>query len=295
MKIDCVFSGGGVKAFSFIGALQSIYDKKISIERVAGTSAGAIIASLIAADYKVEEINQLFQHINLKKFLDPPFLSEKIPFSKWIFLYFQMGLYKGNLFEKWLESTLLTKGIDTFADLEEGYLKVVVSDISLGKLIVIPDDLQRVYGIDGGSFKVSTAVRMSASFPYFFMPKILQNKEETKSYIVDGGLLSNFPFWVFRERETDVRPVLGLTLSDSIEQNQPQHIKNALDMLHAIFQAMLRAHDTRYISTSMKNNIIFIPVKDVKTTDLMISEEEKHSLIQLGREKTDQFLQFWPT
>lgn len=294
MKIDSVFSGGGVKAFSFLGALQSIHHKNLKIERVAGTSAGAIFASFIAADYKINEIEQLMQHINLKKFLDAPLLSEKIPFSKWIFLYFQMGLYKGDLFESWLYDILFKKGIKTFRDLKEGYLKVIVSDISLGKLIVLPDDLKRVYGIDPHTFHVATAVRMSASFPYFFMPKTLKSKENKTSYIVDGGLLSNFPLWVFRNDHADRRPVLGITLSDSMEQVEPYKIKNALDMLRALFHAMMKAHDARYISHSKKDNIIFIPVKNVKTTDLTISNQEKQSLIKLGNETTKHFLQHWP-
>ncbi|MEI3606794.1 patatin-like phospholipase family protein [Pseudogracilibacillus sp. SE30717A] len=294
MRIDCVFSGGGVKAFAFLGALQSISEKGLQIERVAGTSAGAIIASFIAAGYKDLEIEQLLKEIDLKKFLDPPLLSKKIPFIKWLLLYFQMGLYKGDLFEEWLDEKLGAKGIRTFGDIPEGYLKVVISDISLGKLIVIPDDLYPVYNIDGKSFNVATAIRMSASFPYFFMPKQLINKERTRSYIVDGGLLSNFPLWVFREDGKDRRPVLGITLSDSLEDQQPYHIQNALDMLQALFQSMLKAHDSRYISKTMEHNIVFIPVKNIKTTDILISDDEKQSLIQLGKERASNFLKFWP-
>src|SRR5699024_49382 len=151
-----------------------------------------------------------------------------------------------------------SKGIVTFADVKDGYLKIVVSDISLGKLVVIPDDLQRLYGIDPRSFHVATAVRMSAGFPYFFMPKKMTNSRKEKSYIVDGGLLSNFPLWIFRENEKglDKRPVFGVTLSDSLENNQPAKIKNALDMFQALFQAMLKAHDARYISSSKEDNIV---------------------------------------
>src|SRR5699024_1005491 len=114
MKIDCVFSGGGVKAYAFLGALQSINKKNIKIERVAGTSAGAIMAYLIVAGFKKEEIEQMLKEINLKKFLDPPLISEKVPFAKWLLLYFQMGLYKGDKFENWLYQLLKEKRIETF-------------------------------------------------------------------------------------------------------------------------------------------------------------------------------------
>lgn len=295
MKIDAVFSGGGMKAFAFLGALQSIDEKNLKIERAAGTSAGSIIASFLTAGFTTNEIIQLLDEINIKKFLDPPLLSERVPFAKWILFYFQMGLYKGNVFEEWLEDVLAQKGIHTFADIKEDDLKIVVSDVSLGKLIVIPDDLEKVYGLDPSLFSVATAVRMSSSFPYFFMPKKLHNLQNTKSYIVDGGLLSNFPLWIFRKDNRDKRPVLGITLSDSFENHERAEIKNALDMLQALFNTMLRAHDAMYISRSMEKNIIFIPVNNIKTMDFAISDKEKAQLIQLGKERAETFLRVWPT
>lgn len=294
MKIDGVFSGGGVKAYAFVGALESIEEKQLQLERVAGTSAGAIVASFIAANYRFNEINALLNELDLKKFLDPPKLTKIIPFSKWFFLYFQMGINKGDKLESWLHQQLANKGIYTFSDLEPGYLKVVVSDLSLGKLVVIPDDLKRIYGMDPNYFPVSKAVRMSAGFPYFFMPKKLPGKLK-KSIIVDGGLLSNFPLWVFENGYKRDRPILGVKLSGKVEkQNQPRDIKNALDMFHALFSTMKLAHDARYISTSHKNNIIFIPVEGVETVNFNISTETKEELIQSGKESADQFLKHWP-
>lgn len=296
MKIDGVFSGGGVKAFAFVGALESIEEKQLLLERVAGTSAGAIVASLIAAGYPFNEIKILMDKLDLKQFSDPPALTKIIPFSKWFFLYFQLGINKGDKLENWLYNQLAAKGIYTFSDLKPGYLKVIVSDLSLGKLVVIPDDLKRVYGIEPNYFPVSKAVRMSAGFPYFFMPKKLPGKSN-KSIIVDGGLLSNFPLWVFEKGEYKrERPILGVKLTGSVEeQNQTRHIKNALDMFHALFSTMKLAHDARYISTSDKNNIIFIPVNDVQSMNFKLDTATKEQLFQSGRQSADRFLARWPT
>ncbi|MBM7597986.1 NTE family protein [Virgibacillus halotolerans] len=296
MKIDGVFSGGGVKAFAFVGALESIEEKQLLLERVAGTSAGAIVASLIAAGYPFNEIKILMDKLDLKQFSDPPSLTKIIPFSKWFFLYFQLGINKGDKLENWLYNQLAAKGIYTFSDLKPGYLKVIVSDLSLGKLVVIPDDLKRVYGIEPNYFPVSKAVRMSAGFPYFFMPKKLPGKSN-KSIIVDGGLLSNFPLWVFEKGEYKrERPILGVKLTGSVEeQNQPRYIKNALDMFHALFSTMKLAHDARYISTSDKNNIIFIPVNDVQSMNFKLDTATKEQLFQSGRQSADRFLARWPT
>lgn len=293
MDIDCVFSGGGVKAYAFLGSLQSMSEHQLQIKRVAGTSAGAIIASLVAANYTVDEIEMILDEFQTDQLQDPPFLSKYVPFTKWLLLYHHMGLYKGDKLESWIERTLARKGIHTFADLERDALKIVISDISLGKLVVLPDDLQRVYGIRPNQFKVATAVRMSASFPYFFIPKKL-HYQNTFSYIVDGGLLSNFPLWIFRQKKQDKRPVLGITLSDTVENAAPMKVNNAIDMFRALFLAMMRAHDTRYIAKTKQDHIMFIPVKDFKTMDLSITTEEKQQLIQLGNERATHFLKTWP-
>lgn len=295
MKIDGVFSGGGIKAYAFIGALKSIQDNGLHLERVAGTSAGAIIASFIAADYRIEEIDQLLTELDLRQFLDAPKLTKLIPFSKWFFLYVQMGIYKGDKLEKWLYNQLAEKGIYTFKDLQPGYLKVVVSDLTLGKLVVIPDDLQRLYDIDPAYFSVAKAVRMSAGFPYFFMPMKLPGRSKQKSLMVDGGLLSNFPLWLFENNNgNSKRPVLGVKLSQSMDKNSSQKINNAFDMFHALFSTMKLAHDARYVSKTKQDNIIFIPIEDVAAMNLEISTKEKEDLMSLGKKSADSFLKHWP-
>ncbi len=180
MRIDGVFSGGGVKAYALLGAIQRVYAHNYSFERVAGSSAGALMASLLAAGYSIDDIEQLVQELDVQEFLDPPVWTSFIPFSKWVNLYFQLGLYKGNKLETWMYRQLARKGVYTFSDLNPGFLKVIVSDISLGKLVVIPDDLQRIYGINPNSFSVAKAVRMSAGFPYFLCRKNYAAKRSKK-------------------------------------------------------------------------------------------------------------------
>ncbi|RLL48101.1 hypothetical protein D8M04_02160 [Oceanobacillus piezotolerans] len=296
MKIDAVFSGGGVKAFAFVGVLRSFDDHNLIIERVAGTSAGAIVASLIAAGYRSHEMTEIIDKLNLQALLDPPWLTRYIPFSKWLFLYFQLGINKGDKLEKWLNQLLAEKNVNTFSDIKEGYLKVVVSDLSLGKLVIIPDDLERIYGINPNYFPVSKAVRMSAGFPYFFMPKKLPGKGAYKSIMVDGGLLSNFPLWIFSNGDKqEKRPVIGVKFTEDIEkQNSPHQISNAFDMFTALFATMKQAHDARYISKSEKNNIIIVPVEGIETVNFHLDDITKEQLYIVGRERADQFLQFWP-
>ena len=59
MLIDGIFSGGGIKGFALVGAFQVLEEKGYEFKRVAGTSAGAILASFIAAGYTRKEIRSI--------------------------------------------------------------------------------------------------------------------------------------------------------------------------------------------------------------------------------------------
>src|SRR5699024_11941763 len=102
------------------------------VNRVAGSSAGAIFASLIAAGYSSQEIHELMQDLHMKKLLDPPGFS-RLPLFKWILFYFHKGLYKGNRLEKWIQEALANNIFYTFKDLYTFLLQYVIIDISLGK------------------------------------------------------------------------------------------------------------------------------------------------------------------
>ncbi|MHA6250994.1 patatin-like phospholipase family protein [Oceanobacillus sp. CAU 1775] len=293
MRIDAVFSGGGVKAYAYLGVLESLAEHDYQIVRVAGTSAGAIISAFLAAGFTTREIGDLMHELDTPLFMDPPALTKYMPFTRWLFLYYQMGLYKGDKLEEWVFNKLGEKNIYTFKDLKQDELKIIVSDLTLGKLVVIPDDLDRVYGIDPTEFSIATAVRMSAGFPYFFMPKRITSSQGKQSIIVDGGLLSNFPLWVFPSNETLVRPVLGVKLTENNSEHQNK-TNNAIQMFQALFLTMKTAHDTRFISKNERNNIIFIPTGDLKAMQFNISETEKEQLVSEGRQQANMFLKKWP-
>ncbi|ELK46246.1 patatin-like phospholipase family protein [Halobacillus sp. ACCC02827] len=293
MKVDGVFSGGGIKALAFIGALEELEEQGYKFRRLAGTSAGAILASLTAAGFTSTEIRQRVEKLSFEQLVDVSITDRLFPFLKWLLLYFRMGLYKGNKLEALLSEWLEEKGIRTFADLPEGSLKVICSDLTLGRIVVLPDDLKKVYGIDPATFSVAKAVRMSSGLPYFFIPVKIHGKRG-KSFIIDGGVLSNFPLWIWEKADgCRTRPIIGMKLSDEPDKLPEQQISNAIQMFHALFKTMQQAHDARYISKTMSKDVIFIPVNDVETTDFHLSDAEKEALIELGHVHARKFLKRW--
>ncbi|WP_172369076.1 patatin-like phospholipase family protein [Sporosarcina jiandibaonis] len=292
MLIDGVFSGGGLKGFALLGAYEVLEVKGYQFKRVAGTSAGAILASFIAAGYTAKEIELLFDDLDLTSLLDSRLTVLPIPILKWLHIYWRLGLYQGKELEKWFLEKLADKGVYSFSDLPEGSLKLVASDLTNGKMIVLPDDLER-YGIVQETFPVARAVRMSCGIPFFFEPVRLKIGSGD-TIVVDGGVLSNFPLWIF---DNDVgkkeRPVLGLKLSRSKEEMKGRDIKNAINLFEALFSTMKNAHDEKYISRKHEKNIVFIPVDNYSSTQFDLDEESKRALMDIGRKRTEQFLNLW--
>lgn len=290
MLIDGVFSGGGLKGYALVGAYQVIEEKGYKFKRVAGTSAGAILACFIAAGFTSKEIEELLSELDTLTLLDPRKTILPIPFMKWINLYWRLGLYQGKALENWFLEKLALKGVYTFSDIEAGSLKLVASDLTNGKIMVLPDDLEH-YGISAASFPIARALRMSCGIPFFFEPVKLK-VTSTDTIIVDGGVLSNFPMWIFDNGNKE-RPILGLKLSSNSEEMEPHKITNGLNLFEALFSTMKNAHDERYISRKIEKNIIFIPVEDYKATQFDLSEDMKNELLEKGRSRANQFLKMW--
>ena len=291
IEIDAVFSGGGVRGFAYIGAIQELERAQITFKRVAGTSAGAIVAAFIAAGISSEEMKEYLQELDSTLLRDEQRFTQKLPLIKWVRLYKKLGLYRGDLLEKWLRDKLARKGLCTFGDLEEGTLKIIASDLSNGEIVVLPDDLFK-YGIDANSFSIAKAIRMSCSLPFFYEPMCLDCNGQ-KALIVDGGVLSNFPLWLF-QNEFAERPVIGFQLTGDNKKIPNGEINNGVQLVEALFKTMKDAHDRRYIDKQWARQVVFLPVNDlVGTMEENISEETIEALIEVGCVRTRYFLAKW--
>ncbi|WP_019004534.1 patatin-like phospholipase family protein [Cohnella laeviribosi] len=307
MKVNGVFEGGGVKGISLVGAVRAAELNGIRFHHVAGTSSGSIIASLLATGYTAPEIKLLIESAPFSSFMKRSPIFNLKPFGPAARLMLKKGLYSGDALEEWIDRLLRLKGVATFGDLEKGKLRIIASDITNGKLMVLPDDIAS-YGIAPDRFGVARAVRMSTSIPFFFDPVAIPQRLSDASggkrkkrrvfvrnvYVVDGGLLSNFPLWLFdREPEgTSSVPVIGFQLVGRTEA-RPRKIGGPLSMLQAMFETMLGAHDERYIEKHNRIRTIKIPAMGVRTTDFHLSAEDSEKLYLSGLTAGQQFFRHW--
>jgi Predicted esterase of the alpha-beta hydrolase superfamily len=313
VKVNAVFEGGGVKAIGLAGAVKAAEEHGIEFEGLAGTSSGAIVAAYLAAGYKADELREIIRKTRFSSFLKRGVLHRLKWLGPTFRLFVKKGLYSGDLLEEWVRTTLLKKGVRTFGDLGGRKLKIVASDISQGKLLVLPDDIEQ-YGIKPSRFEIARAVRMSTSIPYFFDPVVLRKPLQERKpgepfrqqfiYIVDGGILSNYPLWIF-DRETvragvsdwrrdapRIMPTIGFNLVGRHER-KAREIYGPLSMFQALFATMMEAHDERYIEKHNRFRSIKIPTLGVHTTDFDISEEKSMRLYEAGLRAGREFFSRW--
>ncbi|PTM58506.1 patatin-like phospholipase family protein [Desmospora activa] len=291
MHADAVLEGGGVKAFGLVGALQVAEEKGYEWRRLAGTSAGSIIASLLAAGYRSEELYHLMFKHDFSTFT-PVLWYHRIPYlGHGLRLWVKKGIYPNRPLEKWVGELLAKKNVYTFADLKERELSIIASDISEGNLLVLPRDLKD-YGIAAERFPVARAVAMSCAIPLFFDPvKLVHRSSKKVSIVVDGGVLSNFPVWLF-DQEQPRWPTFGFRFL-SEKAGQPREIGGPISLLRAMFLTMLDAHDNRYIKEQDKVRTIQVPIEGVKLTDFDITDEKRKALYQAGIEAAEKFFDDW--
>ena len=122
---------------------------------------------------------------------------------------------------------------------------------------------------------------MSASLPLFFEPVLLKYKK-TASYVVDGGLLSNFPIWLFHN---DPNPTFGFCFQGD---NQSQKAKDLWSYLEAIVNTAISGHDRRALSKT-DARIIAVPTLGISTTNFNLTARQMQRLYQAGKKAAEDY------
>ncbi|MGD8191566.1 patatin-like phospholipase family protein [Brevibacillus ginsengisoli] len=291
MRSDAVFEGGGVKGIALIGAISEMEQHGYVWEQLAGTSAGSIVAALICAGYTSGELYKIFLKLNYLSFLKRKGLS-RLPVIGSVYQLLQhKGLYPGDEIEHFIGHLLREKGIEKFGDLRKDKLRIIASDITGGRMLILPDDLPS-YDMDPLDFSIARAVRMSCSIPYFFQPASIR-KGRHEHLIVDGALLSNFPVWLFDVPNKPEYPTFGFRLSDQSKINQPNEIHSLPSFTKALLATMLDAHDRIHVDQAHAVRTIFIPTNGIRTTQFDMKEDVKIQLYESGQSAAKKFLETW--
>ena len=311
MRVDLVFEGGGVKGIALVGAFSVLEERGFQTQNVAGTSAGAVVGSLVAAGYTAKELHDLLQETPFSNFQDKGWEDKIIGLGIPVSILKDHGIYEGKVFHRWISERLAEKEVSTFGDLKVAgeddrrwmyKLQVVVSDVTHHQLLLLPRDA-KVIGKDPDELEVADAVRMSMSIPIYFEPFRL-NVSDQEVVLVDGGMLSNFPVWVFDSDGVPDWPTFGLKLVEpepkKLEPGEPPEVpvehsalKELIAYLLGLVGTMTESHDKIYLERDAFVRTITIPNLGVKATEFNLRKETSDALYNAGQDAANAFLRSW--
>ncbi|MBT8198854.1 MAG: patatin-like phospholipase family protein [Acidimicrobiia bacterium] len=277
--INGVFSGGGIKGIALAGAAAGSLEAGYRFDHAVGTSSGAMVASLVAAGYGADELAAGVSWVPWPDLLDwlP---TSRIPLiGKAISMATNHAQCSGDRIEQIWGRLLAAKGVRTFGDLEPGSLRIVATDITHQRGIVLPDALPE-YGIDPRTFSVARAVRMSTAVPFFFKPVPLRNpKTGDVGLIADGAMTANYPLRV--ARRSAVWPIVGFRFLDP-EHHLHVRVRGPASLARAVITAGIRAADIIRSDTTSGAVTVALAV-DRDPLDFGLSVAAARDLFDQGR------------
>lgn len=293
-----VFQGGGCKAVAFIGAYEAAIENGVCFTEFAGTSAGSIIAAIIAAGASVNDMKNFIDGLNVVELIAKAQKKRNI-FGRIVLSALKLS---GRIMS--LKPSLVNAIMSTLSDRGMCDAKVLqeVVEFELQRLLgknrqILFRDLKFPLTIIASDIKLHTvkvwnkkntpnesvakAVSCSCAIPGYFKP--------VDDRYLDGGLLSNLPVSFFEDNFEDYSNILAFTLSYSGSQIQKNNVMNYIeDILSTITEGATS------LQMSSQHNIFVVPVKtNMRLLDfdlLDINSKQFKSSVQEGRKSFISFL-----
>ena len=287
---NLALKGGGVKGVAYVGAIKEL-DKAgfySPIQRVAGTSAGSLMACMICAGYSVAEIEQLMVSIVFKNFK-----------TGWnpLRLFSRFGIFTGDYIISFTEDLLekSPKNLSrdaTFLDMKNaGCKELYIFACNTGMHTV-----QEFSADETPDYKVAEAVRASMSIPFFFSGWQFTHPEAKKHTFIDGGLVYNYPLSFFDDERFTEEVVnsesIGLYLHSTQKQKDIYcRYGRPLFFSRHVLEAILDSQD--YIifrDREQTTRSVMIDDLGLAATDFNITQEQKNNLMTSGANAAKAFI-----
>jgi NTE family protein len=273
-----------------------------SVEKVGGTSAGAIMALTISLGYTSQEIKEIIAGTNFKKFNDGRYFFAG-GFSR-TSKYF--GWYRGNKVENWLERLIEQKTGNadiTFEELyQKGFKSLYVTGTCINKqqLIIFSHETYP-------KMKVKDAVRISMSIPLYFEAVFIDKDGAVIHHpkqmagldvMVDGGFTGNFPIRIFDSLPNHNFSTLGFRIDsdEQIKNDQatkalaPMEISNLKQYMGAFYNIVIENLNRQQLTEEDWQRTVSISDGKIGPRIRKLSAAEINILIEKGREGIKKYL-----
>lgn len=279
MFTNLVFDGGGARGIAFCGALKILENRNLikNVKKIAGTSVGAIVASLIAIGYNSSELTEAILNLKSSDIFD----NSKYKVANFYYLITRFGWYRGDKMLESIEKMLFTKTGDADITFREVYQKY-------GKeLVIVATNLSKKQATyfnhrDNPHLEIKNAIRMSISVPFYFDP--IEYKNEI---YIDGGILDSYPFDYFNDDENTLGFKLKFKLLVRKDKNLP--IKNFKNYFLTFIDTIINRVEELHLKDHYLDQSVIIDALDVGILEFDLTREKKLELIERGEIATNEY------
>jgi predicted acylesterase/phospholipase RssA len=198
---NIVFSGGGHTLYQSLGIIQTLEKNDIwkieNIEKIYGTSAGALLGAILCLKFDWDTLNDYF--------LNRPWHDVyNIDINTIFALFSKKGFFNRNQVELSFKPLLHAKDLRLDITLKEFYeysnieLHIFTFDVNYFKL----EDISYKTNPD---ISLITALYMSSALPIMFSPVCINDK-----CYIDGGVVTNYPLIFCIEQNCNLDEILGI-------------------------------------------------------------------------------------
>jgi predicted acylesterase/phospholipase RssA len=278
-----VLSGGGPIMIQILSSIQELEKKKYidikNVESIYGTSAGAIIAVMIALKFDWETIND---YIIKRPWHDVFQIKPQNIFHA----YTNKGIFDIRTFEKCFKPLFDTKDIPLDINLKDFY-DLTKIELNMFSFEVNEYKLEKISYKTYPELSVLKAVQMSCALPILISPVFINNK-----CFMDGGIACNYPLNFCIDSVKNPDEILGFKNN---YPNEKPNINENSTLLDYIFNFLLKSvfnvHNN-YIQPIIKNEVIcdtnYLTLDMLK--DSLSSIEIRRDLFEKGKISAANFL-----
>jgi len=245
-KIGLVLGGGGARGFFHMGVIKGLQEMGVKINEISGTSIGAVVGLMYAADPKID-----FEKV-----------ASELGFFK---------LVQNFILNKTLRP--LGTSLDREAILEKilkNYIKVNDFDELKIKTRFNATDINNNQEVIFEKGRIFPGIMASISIPGVFPPLKYQDR-----FLVDGGVMNNIPITLIKNSNK----ILVSDITGPIKKVNEKSL--GADILYSSF-AMLQRSNSLQKAKDINKKIIYLTLDDDKTFILDFRKKNYQYLIDLG-------------
>lgn len=290
--------GGGARGFIHLGVAIAL--KKMGLlddlEMIAGSSAGAIAALLIATGWPIEDILAELNGLDLQSLI-----YQESPYTAPLRLHQSYGLHHGDALTAWFEKIIKKvtgKDNATFLDWHQKKeeLDKAGSAVKMKHLYIEACNLNKGFNEEfshtsqHNQVPIALAMRASMAYTGFFFPVKIKVKDKEVLY-GDGGLQSDCPIMIFETIQGKPNPNMLAVWLDDLDRLKYIHhgtmpegmeINSAGSALYAQMVALYNLQLIHLSKSQYKDKLIYCDTLGIGTLEFTLSDMQKDRLIQSG-------------